>query len=1080
MGRMDQLKARLAFLAVFFVLACDPTPPGAGDGNTESSGSREDPSTMSSATQLAPLHVGEPVERPLAADEAHTYPLPLEEGRYVYLTADQHGVDVELQLLDPGGEVVVRRDSLTGFRGTERLHAVAAVSGELQVRVRSLGTEEGEPEPRYTLRLRETRPAEARDRVRAAAARAFGEKAFEEALAGWVEAEDVLEQATTRFRLGLQHQAAGDRDRTLEELEAARDLFESLEARDVGTRRLHATVLDLLSGLYLEAEDFPAALEAGREAAGIFTSVGPAHALADSWIHVGQACLWLDRTEEAMRALEDAIDLAREQGLPDKELVTRQALAQIHYDRGALGTSRREWQRVESLATKLGEPRFERAAQRSQIRIRIREDRFEEAQEPLERLLAGESSERQRLPLLQDATELYLGMDRLGDARETITQGLDLSRGLGDAQYEAMFLHLEGRWHQARQEHEEGLELQRRAFDLFGRVPDRQGQVSAGHGQAQSLYALGRYEEVRTVLETVLEAAEDLRGESLSHDLRASYLAARRHYWELYVDTLMRLDESSPETKHDELALVAAETARARSLYEQLAEADSASRTEVNEELRRDRLEVRRKLQDVELRAARRASAGGEASETLDLQRAQLVETLERLDRRMRSDLDLPRNPPELSIPALQHEIVGNPRTALVTYFFGQRRAYAWVVSHEGVDSTTLDASPEEIENMARAWAATLPEANSRARETRAELGRRLGEILLGPVRKLLPAGRLVIVPDGVLHALPFSALRYPETSPDAETRYLVERHEVIQIPSLTVLRQLRQSSAAKPDSPTDEPRSVVVFADPPYSTSGETPEIPPGGALLRAVRDLHRGTILEPLPGTRKEARAIQAAAEAQGRSCRLLLGSEARKSVLLDGSLGRVHALHFATHGLLDPVHPELSGIVLALVDEDGRPIDGYLRLHELYDLRLDARLVVLSACDTGAGKELRGEGLINLTRGFFNAGVPRVVASLWSVDDDSTAELMSRFYRFHLQKGWIPSSALNAAQRTMIDHEEWSDPYYWAGFTYQGDWAPGVGLGDDPVGQVATQTPEPTEPAGDSEVPFVVPAPDAGGGS
>jgi CHAT domain-containing protein len=138
-----------------------------------------------------------------------------------------------------------------------------------------------------------------------------------------------------------------------------------------------------------------------------------------------------------------------------------------------------------------------------------------------------------------------------------------------------------------------------------------------------------------------------------------------------------------------------------------------------------------------------------------------------------------------------------------------------------------------------------------------------------------------------------------------------------------------------------------------------------------------------------------------------------------------------------VLDNERPALSGLVLSLVDEHGAPRNGYLRLHDIYNLRLDADLVVLSACQTALGKEVKGEGLVGLTRAFMYAGAPRVVASLWEVSDLATAELMKKFYRGVLHQGLKPAAALRAAQLEMSVDRRWASPYYWAGFTMQGDW-------------------------------------------
>ncbi|MBI3951876.1 MAG: CHAT domain-containing protein [Acidobacteria bacterium] len=161
------------------------------------------------------------------------------------------------------------------------------------------------------------------------------------------------------------------------------------------------------------------------------------------------------------------------------------------------------------------------------------------------------------------------------------------------------------------------------------------------------------------------------------------------------------------------------------------------------------------------------------------------------------------------------------------------------------------------------------------------------------------------------------------------------------------------------------------------------------------------------------------------------------ASKQAALSAEVGRYRILHFATHGLLNSEHPELSGLVLSLVNEQGELQDGFLRLHDVYNMRLGADLVVLSACHTALGKEIRGEGLVGLTRGFMYAGAPRVMASLWDVSDVATARLMKRFYDEVMKKGMRPAAALRAAQVSLWQERRWKSPYYWARFIFQGEW-------------------------------------------
>jgi CHAT domain-containing protein len=191
----------------------------------------------------------------------------------------------------------------------------------------------------------------------------------------------------------------------------------------------------------------------------------------------------------------------------------------------------------------------------------------------------------------------------------------------------------------------------------------------------------------------------------------------------------------------------------------------------------------------------------------------------------------------------------------------------------------------------------------------------------------------------------------------------------------------------------------------------------------------------LSRLPFSRREAEMILAAARA-GAGLKVL-DFEANQASATSARLSEYRIVHFATHGILNSEQPELSGIVLSLVDERGLPVDGFLGLNEIYNLHLPAELVVLSACQTALGKEIKGEGLIGLVRGFMYAGAPRVVASLWKVDDRATAELMKHFYDGMLKKNLRPAAALRRAKVEMLKTERFRAPFYWAAFELQGEW-------------------------------------------
>ncbi len=298
---------------------------------------------------------------------------------------------------------------------------------------------------------------------------------------------------------------------------------------------------------------------------------------------------------------------------------------------------------------------------------------------------------------------------------------------------------------------------------------------------------------------------------------------------------------------------------------------------------------------------------------------------------------------------------------------------------------------------------------------------------------------------------MPFPAL----PDPAAPDRLLVAAHEVVVLPSASTLAVQRGELARRPPAR----RTLAVLADPVFgdddprvprpplgaphlggSAAGHGKPAPPAAPGVRGLRgsagdDCSGAEPFPPLHFSGQEAASI---AELVPPGDRLVAtGFAASRATALSGQLAGYRIIHFATHGCIDSRHPALSSLVLSLVDRNGRPVDGFLRLADIYSLELHADLVVLSACRTALGQEMRGEGLIGLTRGFMHAGAARVLASLWSVDDRATAELMRRFYRGMLAGKLTPAAALRAAQRSMAAEPRWASPYYWAGFSLEGEW-------------------------------------------
>ena len=381
--------------------------------------------------------------------------------------------------------------------------------------------------------------------------------------------------------------------------------------------------------------------------------------------------------------------------------------------------------------------------------------------------------------------------------------------------------------------------------------------------------------------------------------------------------------------------------------------------------------------------------------------------------------------------------------TVLLAFACSELGDHGWAVTRDSVDAFAV-APLAELTPAVRRVVDTMRRADAvRAGEAR-DGAAALGRLVLGPIadrlRQRWRGRRLAIVASGPLEYVPFAALVLPggPASPGAAPEWLAASHEIVILPSASVLGQLRDAGARR--RPT---QALVVIADPVYSASD--PRVVPRLTSASPASNAGLTRAAPPASGSRGDfARLVFSRQEAHALA-QLAGASRIREILDFDASVDRVRGpdvaaarwLHFATHGILDAVRPERSGLVLSQVDRRGRPQDGILRLNDIFRLQLSADLVVLSGCETGLGRQLRGEGLVGLTRAFMYAGAPRVVSSLWQVDDQATAALMTRFYGHMLRHAARPAEALRAAQLELAADPRWAAPYFWAGFVLHGDW-------------------------------------------
>jgi CHAT domain-containing protein len=415
--------------------------------------------------------------------------------------------------------------------------------------------------------------------------------------------------------------------------------------------------------------------------------------------------------------------------------------------------------------------------------------------------------------------------------------------------------------------------------------------------------------------------------------------------------------------------------------------------------------------------AARETLAASSLSRLL-AEHDQAEADIRRADQRYSSVL----RPETLPLDVVQREVI-DADTVLVSFHLGRDRSFVWAVTRDAVRLEVLPARAE-IERRVRRYLALVNTgaAVGVAPEEIETAGLAVTNAVLQPFTEVLRRRRVMIVADGILHFVPFAALPRGGGGP------FLQANDTVVLPSATVLALLRRELAGRPPAP----RMLAVIADPVFE--GNDPRVQaPRASGVRGRRAAGRFTRL---PYSRDEAdRILELTPPALSMKA---LDFQASRALATSPAIGEYRFLHLATHAVQDDQRPALSGIVFSRVDAKGAAQDGFLRLHDVYNLDLRADLVVLSACETGTGRQLGGEGVASLARGLFHAGAARVVSTLWEVDDEATSHLMQLFYKQLLSASApAPSSALRLAQAAMRKHPRWSHPYYWAGFVLQGEW-------------------------------------------
>ena len=584
--------------------------------------------------------------------------------------------------------------------------------------------------------------------------------------------------------------------------------------------------------------------------------------------------------------------------------------------------------------------------------------------------------------------------------------------------------------------------------------------------QSSTYYALGKlemklrdYDAASAHLRQSIDVTEGMRRGSTSADLMAAFSASVQERYEAYVECLMKQDEKHPTRGFAVKAFETSELGRARTLSEMLLAMQSNLAPGVDPKLAAQQKSLQQMLQQKEtdrLTLLARA-VGPEKLKTVEDEIASLEGEYQKVNETIRSRFpayDEISRPTAWDLRRIEETVLADDDAVLLEYILGAENSYAWTVSRNEFKSYKL--GPQKNVNAAVRRVYELL-SNSPQSGNEGELEKAiaaLSKLVVAPVAGALNRNRIIVVADGPLNYIPFQLLLDASTNNEP----LIAKYEIVNVPSASILGQLRHEKQQRRRGT----KMLAAFGDPVFASNYAQFKDANAGEILATIshltpkwqhawRDIElegdkfNPNDIQPLLFSKRELTNLT---EIAGPGSMVARGFEASRETLESLDLSQYSILHFATHGLLDTKRPEHSGFFLSMIDATGRPQDGFITMQDVYRLRAPVDLVVLSACRTGLGKDVRGEGLIGLTRGFMYAGASSVVASLWRVDDEATAELMKNFYTNMLVKGMRPAEALRSAQNALRQNPQWQSPHFWAGFILQGEFKEPIRL-PDPTG-------------------------------
>lgn len=997
--------------------------------------------------------------------EQHLYQTQLNKGECTEVIVSGLETNITISLLGKNAEEILKINDSNSFHGTERIPIFAEIDGNYTIIIKSAYSTPANG--KYTLNIAQAAPASHEQTKDYKAEQLFYQagkerkigteiatkkaiELYEQTLSIYKDLQNIRKQALTYLHMGRAFSALGDQQNAVINFE---------RALKIADKEIKAQALNLSGLAYYSIGNTEKSLELLTEALLVIRDVEDRENEADTLSTIGSV-YWLKLDPEKARDYYyQALSIWKPLGL-NQDLIMHN-LATVCDDLGEYDIAEKYYREALRLVKEKKDKEGELIGTIMFARNRALTGDFEGS-----KALYDDSLKLAELVgnitikgiLLAELGNMNIRLGKTNEAKIFYEQTLILVEKSSDKKAESIAQVGLGKIYSSLGETSKALQYLEKGLRSTQQTGEQLIEMDALYGIALIYAKQGKALKSLEVTKNILGILESIRSKLYTFRSKTAYFASVRDYYGLYINNLFRLKVNNVT----EETFLASEKAHARAFTENLAEVNAKIDSQIDPSLtkqHREQLSLLSVKLQTRLEFSKETTGTKQNLERIDKEIDQITENLQEIEKKIaKTNLQYGalKYFPIISLKDVQSKLL-DKETVLIEYFLGNENSYVWVIGTDFANSYKLPKETE-IEQLAIDTQHLISERikgekfeNNNDKINRTELAdeelrkklKLLSDIILKPITEKIKNKRLLIIADGALNYIPFAAL----SDPMDNLKWLVINHEIVNIASVAVLSVLENQKNIK----LSPEKTVTIFADPIFSDKdlrfkkkdiSEADEAEQITINRDNITNIHRDA--QSFLDRDSDGRLIYSRREAEfllkilpSNQVKAYLDSFASLNELKSPKLPTSRILHLATHGLFSVEHPELSGLMFSRFNEHGKTQNAFISASEIYSLKLPVELVVLSACQTGLGKNIKGEGIVGLTRGFMYAGAKKVMVSLWSVNDRATSELMTNFYQKLLLEQKPPAQALREAQINLIESTEWKNPYYWAAFTLHGNY-------------------------------------------